>query len=137
MKYERFSIQNKGELFEKASPMHDCSFTASYENETLVLHYEGLDSYRTPEDKPFFDGFQRVTVRYLGVRRFDMQLKFGKKEKDHDNTLAPINGKENSMFCFSIDSFNTLTLTFRVMIKKKLWGGRITMFPKEVEYLWE
>ena len=45
MKIEMFLFNDKGELFSKAHPMHDCSFTATFDDNTLVLVFDHLEKY--------------------------------------------------------------------------------------------
>ena len=62
MKTELFLFSEKGELFSKAHPMHDCSFTATFDNSTLVLTFDHLDEY----DSTFIYGleeFKKLTIK--------------------------------------------------------------------------
>ena len=47
MKTELFPINEKSELFSKAHSMHDCSFVATFEQNTLILTFDNfmLDMY--------------------------------------------------------------------------------------------
>ena len=71
------------------------------------------------------------------IKFVNLRLKYGKKEKDFYDTVEPLDGKELIMFSYSVDCFNQMTLNFRVMIKKKLWGGKIEIAPDKIEYIWE
>ena len=64
-------------------------------------------------------------------------MKYKKTEKDFYDTLDPIDGKELIMFGYSADCFGKMTIDFRVVIKKKLWGGKIEIAPEKIEYIWE
>ena len=137
MKTEKFSMRNKGEFFDRADAMHDCFFTASLADRTLVLVYDRLEQYSGPApDSPWFAGFHQLTVRYHGIDYLDLRLKFKKKEMDFDNTVAPLENRELIMYKYSIDSFGALTLHFWDTIGKKLWGGTIEISPNEIEYIW-
>ncbi len=138
MNTERFSFQNKAELFDRVPSMHDCSFTVSYENNTLALIYDHLEQYHGPSlDSPWFRNFKTVTIRYHGINGLNLTLKFGKKEKVFFDTVSPLENKELIMFRYAVDSFDTMTLFFTVFIKKKMWGGTIEMSPSDIEYIWE
>lgn len=138
MKTERFSINEKGELFEKADPMHDCSFVASFESNMLILTFDNLDRYcDAPPVTPWFENYKKLTIKYHGIDSLDLRLKCGKKEKNFYDTVIPLDGKKLTMYKYSVDSFNTLMLDFDVQIKKRLWNGIIEIFPDEIEYIWE
>ena len=138
MKTELFSISEQGELFAKAHPMHDCSFIATFEQNTLVLTFDNLQNYYdTPPVTYWFDGYQKLTIKYHNTEFVNLSLKYGKKEKDFYDTLEPLSGKELIMFKYSVDCFNQMTLDFRVMIKKKLRGGKMEIAPDKIEYIWE
>lgn len=138
MKTEKFSIRDKGELFAKANSMHDCSFDAAYENNTLTLTFDHLERYFDgPPITPWFEEYQRLTIRYHGIDSLNLRLKFGKTEKDFYDTVTPLEGKELIMFKYSVDSFNAMILDFYVTIRKKLWGGTLEIYPDEIEYIWE
>ncbi len=137
MKTEIFSLQNKSEFFENAHVMHDCNFTATFENKMLILTYENLDRYRYSDEKPWFGDYKKLTVKYYNTDVIYLTLKFGKKEKDYYETVEPLNGLELTMYKYSIDSNNCMILDFYVMLKKKLWGGIIEIYPQEIEYIWE
>ncbi len=138
MKTEKFSIARKGELFDKAHSMHDCSFNAFFENNTLVLIFDHLDKYYNEQPvTPWFDDYKKLTIKYHNTKFLNLNLKYGRKEKDYYDTVVPLNGKELIMFKFLIDSFDQMILDFRVGIKKKLWGGIIEISPDEIEYIWE
>lgn len=135
---ERFSVKKKGELFDKARSMHDCSFTATYENNTLVLFFDHLEQYYDPVlDTPLFDHFKKLTVKYHGIDYLNLGMRFGKKEKTFYDTVSPLDNKELVMYKYSVDSFNEMQLHFRIYIRKKLWGGTIEISPTEIEYIWE
>ena len=36
-----------------------------------------------------------------------------------------------------IDCFDKKMLAFDVLVKKKFWGGKIEIYPDEIEYIWE
>ena len=135
---QRFSIENKSELFAGAYSMHDCSFTAAYENNNLTLFFDNLDRYVNPAlETPIFGEFKKLAVKYYGVEYLNLGMKFGRKEKAFYDTVSPLNSKELIMFKYSVDSLNALCLHFRVFIKKKMWGGTIEISPTEIEYIWE
>lgn len=139
MKTERFSFKNKGEIFDSAASMHDCSFTATYENETLTVTFDHLEQYYGPySDTPWFGDFKKLTIKYFGVSYLDLNLKYRKKEQDYYNTLSPLDGKELIMFGYAIDSFEAMRLQFRVYyIRKRGWSGTIEISPTDIEYIWE
>jgi len=138
VKTDKFSIKRKDEIFTEAHPMHDCSFTASFENNTLVLVFDHLDKYYdAPPVTTWFGDYKKLTVKYRNTEFLNLSLKYGKKEKDFYDTVVPLSGKELIMFKFSIDSFNYMQLDFRAIIKKKLWRGIIEIAPDEIEYIWE
>ncbi len=138
MKTEKFSIERKGDFFDKAHSMHDCSFNALFENNTLVLIFDRLDRYYdAPPVTPWFDDYKKLTIKYHNTEFLNLRLKYGRKEKDFYDTIVPLNGKELIMFKFSIDSFDQMKLDFYVGMKKKLWGGMIEISPDEIEYIWE
>lgn len=138
MKSDKISINEKGELFSKALSMHDCSFVASFKNNTLILTFDNLEwYYDTPPITSWFNNYKKLTIKYHDIRSLRLTLKFGKKEKDFYETVAPLEGKELIMYKYSIDSFDAMILDFDVRIKNKLWGGEIKIYPKEIEYIWE
>ncbi len=138
MKTELFSISEKSELFSKAHSMHDCSFVATFEQNTLVLTFDNLQNYfDTPPVTYWFDGYHKLTIKYHNTEFVNLSLKYGKKEKDFYDTVDPLNGKDLIMYSYSIDCFNQMTLDFYVMIKKKLWGGKMEIAPDKIEYIWE
>ena len=136
MKTDKLSLKNKSDLFQKAHPMHDCSFTISFKDNTLVLIFDNLDQYC--DFPPYIDdGYKKATVKYYGVKDLILRLKFGRKEKIYFDTLSPLEGKELTMFKYSVDSFDAINLNFYVSTKKKLWDGTIEISPSEIEYIWE
>ena len=141
MKTEMFLFDDKGELFSKAHPMHDCSFTATFHDNTLVLVFDHLEEYYDGSlDGPdiyWFENAKKLTIKYHNTEFVNLCLKYGKKEKYFYDTVDPLNGKELIMFGFSADCFGQMTLDFRVPIKKKLWGGKIEIAPEKIEYIWE
>ena len=138
MKAELFSINEKSELFSKAHSMHDCSFLAKFEQNTLILIFDNLENYLdTPPITHWFDGYHKLTIKYHNTAFVNLCLRYGKKEKNFYDTVEPLNGKKLIMYKYSVDSFNQMTLDFYVMIKKKLWGGKIEIAPDEIEYIWE
>ena len=138
MKIELFSIAEKRELFSKAHPMHDCSFVAEFEQNTLILTFNNLEKYfDTPPVKYWFDEYHKLTIKYHNTEFVNLSLKYGKKEKDFYDTVEHLNGKELIMYKYSVDCFNQMTLDFYVMIKKKLWGGKMEIAPDKIEYIWE
>jgi hypothetical protein len=136
MKTELFLFSDKGELFSKANPMHDCSFTAKFDNNTLILTFDHLEEYDSTLIYGL-EGFKKLTIKYHNTEFADLTLKYKKTEKDFYDTLDPIDGKELIMFGYSADCFGQMTLDFRVVIKKKLWGGKIEIAPEKIEYIWE
>ena len=141
MKTEMFLFDDKGELFSKAHPMHDCSFTATFDDNTLVLVFDHLEEYYDGSLVGpviyWFENAKKLTIKYHNTAFVNLCLKYGKKEKDFYDTVDPLNGKELIMFGFSADCFGQMTLNFRVPIKKKLWGGKIEIAPEKIEYIWE
>ena len=138
MKTEIFSLKDKGTRFAKARSMHDCSFTVSYENDTLILVFDHPEQYFGPAPGgPWFDNHQKCTVKYRNVKYLCLTLKYRKKEKNYFDTVEALTEKEPIMFKFSVDSFDHMYLDFLVEIKKKLWGGILEMTPEEIEYIWE
>ena len=138
MRTEKYSINEKGELFAHALSMHDCDFVASLEDNTLILTFVHLEwYYDTPPITPWFNDYKKLTIKYSGIGSLDLNLKFGKKEKHFYDTVSPLEGKELTMYKYSLDSFNAMILDFDVRIKSKLWGGTIKIYPKEIEYIWE
>ena len=141
MKTEMFLFNDKGELFSKAHPMHDCSFTATFDDNTLVLVFDHLEEYMDVSldgtDIYWFDNVRKLTIKYHNTEFVNLRLKYGKKEKDYYDTIDPLNGKELIMFGYSADCFGQMTLDFYVSIKKKLWGGKIEIAPEKIEYIWE
>lgn len=138
MKTELFSINEKDKLFSKAHSMHDCSFVAALEQNTLVLTFDNLENYfDTPPVTYWFDGYNKLTIKYHNTEFVNLSLKYGKKEKDFYDTVDPLNGKEPIGYSYSVDCFNQMTLNFYVMIKKKLWGGKMEIAPDKIEYIWE
>ena len=136
MKKELFLFSDKGELFSKAHPMHDCSFTAAFDNNTLALTFDHLEKYDSTLIYGL-EGFEKLTIKYHNTEFVNVRLKYGKKEKDFYDTVEPLNGKELIMYSYSVDCFNQMTLDFYVMIKKKLWGGKMEIAPDKIEYIWE
>lgn len=138
MKVEKFSIKDKTEIFQKLDPMHDCRFTATFGNNKLVLVYDNLEQYYDgPPISMWYENYKRVTVIYHTKDSIDLQLKCGKKEKSFYDTVTPLNDKELIMYKFSIDCFDKMMLDFDVLVKKKFWGGKIEIYPDEIEYIWE
>ena len=140
MKVKTFSIKNKGEIFEHADSMHDCSFVAAYENSILTLTFDGLEQYcgsATSSDVPWFDDFKKLTIKFLDCECLALELKHGRKEKDFYDTIAPLENQDLVMFKYSIDSFDAMTLHFTLFGKRRSWGGRIIIYPKQIEYVWE
>lgn len=138
MKTEVFSVGNKNELFSKACSMHDCSFAAALEQNTLVLTFDNLENYY--DSTPFtywFDGYHKLSIKYHNTGFVTLSLKHGKKEKEFYDTVEPLKEKELIMHKYSVDSFNQMTLDFYVMFKKKIWGGKIDIAPEKIEYIWE
>ncbi len=130
MKTESLSISEKSELFSKAHPMHDCSFIASFEQNTLVLTFDNLQNYfDTPPVTYWFDGYHKLTIKYHNTEFVNLSLKYGKKEKDFYDTVDPLNGKELIMFGYSVDCFNQMTLDFYVKIKKNFGAARWKLLP--------
>lgn len=118
--------------------MHDCSFNALFEKNTLVLTFDHLDKYCAPSPVvPWFDNYNKLTIKYHNAEFLNLSLKLGKKEKVFYDTVVPLDGKELIMFKFSIDSFDQIKLDFRVSMRKKLWRGIIEISPDEIEYIWE
>ena len=136
MKTELFLFSDKGELFSKANPMHDCSFTAKFDNNTLVLTFDHLEEYDSTLIYRL-EGFKKLTIKYYNTEFINLCLKYGKQEKDYYDTVEPLNNKELIMFGYSADCFGQMTLDFRVFIKKKLWGGKLEIAPEKIEYIWE
>jgi hypothetical protein len=138
MKTELFPINEKSELFSKAHPMHDCSFVATFEQNTLVLTFDNLQNYfDAPPVTYWFDEYRKLTIKYHNTEFVNLRLKYGKKEKEFYDTVEPLNGKGLIMYSYSVDCFNQMTLDFYVMIKKKLWGGKMEIAPDKIEYIWE
>ena len=138
MKTENFSFTDKGELFEKANPMHDCYFTASFDNNTLVLTFDNLDRYYdSPPDMPWFEGHKKLIVKYHGVDLLDLTLFFKKREKDFCNTVSPLSDKVLRMYKYSVDCFDEMTLDFDTNSNKKSGRGTLVFSAKEIEYIWE
>ena len=140
MKVQTFSIKNKGEIFEHADSMHDCSFVAAYENSVLTLTFDRLEQYcgsATSSDTPWFGDFKKLTVRYSGCKHLTLELKHGRKEKDFYDTLAPLENKALRMYNYSINSFDEMQLHFTVFEKRRMWDGIISISPAEIEYVWE
>ena len=138
MKTELFPINEKSELFSKAHSMHDCSFVATFEQNTLVLTFDNLQNYFGPSPVTYwFEGYHKLTIKYHNTEFINLSLKYGKKEKAFYDTVEPLNGKDLIMYSYSVDCFNQMTLDFYVMIKKNLWGGKIEMAPNKIEYIWE
>ncbi len=141
MKNEMFLLNDKGELFSKAHPMHDCSFTAAIYDNTLVLVFDHLEEYYDGSiDGPnnyWFENVRKLTIKYHNTEFVNVSLKYGKKEKYYDDTVDLLNDKELIMFGFSVDCFDQMTLDFYVSIKKKLWSGKIEIAPEKIEYIWE
>ncbi len=138
MKTELFLFSDKGELFSKAHPMHDCSFTATFDNNTLVLVFEHLEKYYDyPPLYYWFDVYKKVTIKYHNTEFANLTLKYKKIEKTFYDTLDPLEDKELIMYGYSADCFGQMTLDFYVSMKKKLWGGKIEIAPDKIEYIWE
>lgn len=140
MKVQTFSIKNKGEIFEHADSMHDCSFVAVYENSILTLTFDHLEQYcgsATSSDVPWFGDFKKLTIKFWGCECLDLELKHGRKEKDFFDTIAPLENQDLVMFKYSIDSFDAMTLHFTLFEKRRSWGGRIIIYPAQIEYVWE
>ena len=137
MKIDKLSIKNKSELFEKGDPMHDCSFTASFENNILTLVFDNLEQYYGPEPTTqWFGDYKKLTVKY-STKSLHLTLKYGKKEKYFWKTVEELKKSELIMFKYSVDTFNEMTLEFHIFTKKKLWLGLISISPSEIEYIWE
>ena len=141
MRTEMILFSDKGELFSKARPMHDCSFTATFDDNTLILVFDNLGKYYDVSldgsDIIRFENARKLTIKYHNTEFVNLCLKYGKKENDYYNTVEPLNGKELIMFGYSVDCFGQMTLDFRVSIKKKLWGGKLEIAPEKIEYIWE
>ena len=139
MRIEKFTLQDKGELFANARSMHDCNFTVAYEQQILTLTYDKLDQYYDgPGIVPWFED-RKLTVRYHGKDCFTLMLRNGKKDQYYfdDEIVEALAGKELEMYKYSVDSFNTLTLHFWAEKKRKRWVGSIEIRPDEIEYIWE
>ena len=138
MKTEHFSLQDVGAFFAGVPSMHDCSFTVSYQNNTLIVVFDHLEQYFGPAPSgPWFGVFQKCTVKYRNVKFLDLTLKYGRKEKFFADIVGVLDGKELVMFGYSVDSARHLILDFRIGVKKKWWGGILKMTPDMVEYIWE
>ena len=138
MKTEHYFVCEKDRLFCNAHSMHDCSFTAAYESDSLVLFFDHLEQYRDITNSfMLFDGYKQLRIIYHNVRNFELELKFGKKEMFFCNTVAPLLDKKLIMFKFSVDSFDQLSLHFSAFIKHRIWGCKIEMQLSEIEYIWE
>ena len=138
MKTEIFPMTEKGELFAKAHSMHDCSFAATFEQNTLVLVFDNLENYFGPPPVThWFEEYQKLTIKYHNTDVLNLHLKYGKKENNFYGTVDPLDVKKLIMYKFSVDSFNEITLDFYAQIKKKLWGGKIEISPDRIEYIWE
>lgn len=137
MKTELFSFREKEKLFSEAQPMHDCSFVAVFDQGTLVLVFDHLESYFGFDNAKWFEGYRKLTIKYHNADYLNLSLKYGRKEKNFYDTVAPLDGNDLIMYKFSVDSFDEMTLYFRIWIKKKLWGGKIEISPSEIEYIWE
>ncbi len=137
MKSEAFSMNEKNELFSKAHSMHDCSFTATWEHNTLVLSFDHLENYYDAPGAAWFADYHKLTIHYRNTEFVNLRLKYGKKEKDYYDTVEPLKGKKLIMHKYCVDCFDQMTLEFYVMIRKKLWGGKLEMAPREIEYIWE
>ena len=81
MKTELFLFSDKGELFSKANPMHDCSFTAKFDNNTLILTFDHLEEYDSTLIYGL-EGFKKLTIKYHDTEFADLTLKYKKTEKD-------------------------------------------------------
>ena len=82
MKTELLSISEKSELFSKAHPMHDCSFVATFEQNTLVLTFDNLQNYfDAPPVTYSFDEYRKLTIKYHNTEFVDVRLKYGKKRE--------------------------------------------------------
>ncbi len=138
MKIEKFSIKKKGELFDHADSMHDCSFTANFQNNILTLFFDHLDQYYDgPPYTSWFDGFKKLTIKYYVIDYLELKLTYGKKQLVFDNTVSHLESAELTMYKYSVDSFDTMSLEFDALLKKKLWSGTIEISPNEIEYIWE
>ena len=141
MKTEMILFSDKGELFSKAHPMHDCSFTATFDDNTLILVFDNLEKYcdvsLDGSDIYWFEGLRKLTIKYHNTEFVNLSLKYYKKEKDYYDTVEPLNGKELIMFGYSADCFGQMTLDFYVSMKKNLWGGKLEIAPDKIEYIWE
>ena len=133
MKTEIFSLKDKGTLLAKARSMHDCSFTVSYENDTLILVFDHLEQYFGPAPGgPWFDNHQKCTVKYRNVKYLCLTLKYRKKEKNYFDTVEALTEKEPIMFKFSVDSFDHMYLDFLVEIKKNSGGAYWKWLPRKL-----
>ena len=141
MRTEMILFSDKGELFSKAHSMHDCSFTATFDDNTLVLVFDNLEKYYDVSldgsNVFWFENAKKLTIKYHNTEFVNLLLKYGKKENDYYDTVEPLNGKELIMFGYSADCFGQMTLDFRVFIKKKMWGGKLEIAPDKIEYIWE
>ena len=141
MKIEMFLFNDKGELFSKAHPMHDCSFTATFNDNTLVLVFDNLEKYRDGSldgsEIYWFEGVRKLTIKYHNTEFVNLLLKYKKIEKDYYDTVEPLNGNELIMFGYSADCFGQMTLDFYAFMKKKMWGGKFEIAPERIEYIWE
>ena len=141
MRTEMILFSDKGELFSKAHPMHDCSFTATFDDNTLVLVFDHLEKYYDVSldgsNVFWFENAKKLTIKYYNTEFVNLCLKYWKKEKDYYDTVEPLNGKELIMFGYSADCFGKMTLDFHVFIKKKMWGGKLEIAPDKIEYIWE
>ena len=141
MRTEMILFSDKGELFSKAHSMHDCSFTATFDDNTLILVFDNLEKYYDVSldgsDIIRFENARKLTIKYHNTEFVNLLLKYGKQEKDYYDTVEPLNNKELIMFGYSADCFGQMTLDFRVIIKKKMWGGKLEIAPDKIEYIWE
>lgn len=138
MKTEKFLVSDKGGIFSKANAMHDCSFTLSSEERALTLCFNNLGQYNDgPPITPWFGGYDKLTIHYRDIDGFGLYLQQGKRNKEYFNTVKPLENCELIMFKYSIDSFDAVILDFFVTQRKKHLNGKIEMYPKEIEYIWE
>ena len=79
----------------------------------------------------------KLTIHYRDIDGFGLYLQQGKRNKEYFNTVKPLENCELIMFKYSIDSFDAVILDFFVTQRKKHLNGKIEMYPKEIEYIWE
>lgn len=135
MKIDKIPFSDKTAVFERASSMHDCDFTAALEGDTLIFTFEDLDRYC--DDEPWFPEHKKLTAKFLHVGSLCLSLSRGRKEKDYFDTVEPLKDAELTMYTYSVDFEDNMTLEFHVLMKKKLWHGEISISPREIEYIWE